>query len=714
MNTKVKLDSPVNMIYGVGEEAEKKLAKLGISTVYDLISYFPRRYDDWSNVVSVFGQAEGSEISFKGTVATEPKRNGYKRTSPVSFAVKDIESGASVVLSFFNSPYLIGKYAVGDTLFVHGVLSFYGTRIQMVNPHVEKAGDNIILIRPVYGLTAGLTSQRLSKWISTALKLTSDQLQDPLPKDISERTDMCTQAEAYNHIHFPDSLAQAEEARIRLAYEELILLGIGMKLFINNDTSESKAVRVVPEGRNSLDGNEAKLWKKVLDNVKFEPTGDQKKAIREIQQDLQKDEPMNRLVQGDVGAGKTLVAMLVMAMTAIVGKQAVLLAPTGVLAKQHLDSAKELFKGTGIEPVLLLGKTPASQKKKIRESIISGESKIIIGTHALLSDNVEFKNLALVIADEQHRFGVKQREKLLHITGDSSVTSVHNLVMSATPIPRTLAMVIYGNMKTTIIREKPAGRQEIKTLRASGLEQPGFMDFLRQRLNHGEQIYFVCSRVDNSKDEIIDDFVSDRSNPENLLGVVQLKEILEENGLAKDFKTDILYGSMSEKKKLEAMDGFIAGDTKILISTTVIEVGVNNPNATVMVIMNAERFGLSTLHQLRGRIGRGNLKSYCVLVSEESKGNVNERLELMTRCQDGFELANEDLKFRGPGDFFGTRQHGIPTLKAANLFTDYGLAKEACDSVNAVFEKKDEEADRLYRAIEFMFKLRFAEKIIED
>ncbi len=715
---KVTLGSPVTALYGVGPEAARKLAKLEISTVFDLLTFIPRRYNDWSNVARIDECEEGREISFLGTVTTAPVRKGFKKQSPVSFYVSD--GTGRIELSYFNAPYILDKFMVGDKIFVHGTVSYYGIHAQIVNPFCEKAesSDELRLVRPVYHLTAGITSNMINKWALTALKLVKNQIPDVIPASLRESENLCSAAEAYEWVHAPSSIAEAAAGRRRIAFEELILLGIGMKYFMATGGPDEVAPVVISSG--SLSSDAAMRWKTVVGNLGFKLTGDQRKALSDIQQDLMVSKPMNRLVQGDVGSGKTAVAILSMAMAAIMGKQSVLLAPTSVLAKQHYDSACALLEGSGINVALLLGKTKASLKKEIKTQLREGEASVIIGTHAVLTDDVQFNDLSLVIADEQHRFGVKQREKLLiSRDGSDGVNAVHNLVMTATPIPRTLAMVIYGDMATSVIREKPAGRKEIQTHFLPYTDGQDIYNVLIAKLRKGEQAYIVCPRIDDDSEVVApDEYYYDDlleipgvEKPSEAVSVKTMKKRLDDHGISEKYETAVLYGSMKETAKLEVMERFLSGEIKVLISTTVIEVGVNNPNATMMMIMNAERFGLSTLHQLRGRIGRGDKQSYCVLCSDSKTEQALSRMKLMCECSDGFELAGKDLELRGPGDFFGTRQHGIPTLRAANLFTDAPLAKVACDEVNKLFAQGGKEANNLMNNIGTMFRLRFADKM---
>ena len=719
----IHLSNPVTDLYGIGPSAEEKLAKLDIYTIYDLISFIPWRYDDWSNVgtISSFDMADryadnaGYDLSFRGTITTNPSVNVTSRKKPLSFFVSD--GTGRIKLTFFNSPYLSGKFSLGDECFVHGSVTLFNGQMQMVNPYIEKAEkiEDSALVRPVYHLTSGLTSNNISKWVKTALKLCGEELLSCIPAGIEEQKGFVEPQKAYEMAHFPSSPDEARRAREQLAYEELILLGIGMKLYSSGHGVKEIAEQVIPSGQGSIDADSRNRWNVIKSNLGFALTEDQTAAFRDVQTDLMSTTPMNRLIQGDVGSGKTMVAALSMLITALMGKQAVLLAPTSVLATQHYRTIANLMKNSGMEPVLLLGKTKASEKTGIKEKIADGRAKVIIGTHALLTDDIKFDDLALVIADEQHRFGVKQREKLLFkdTLKDGTVKSVHNLIMTATPIPRTLAMVIYGDMATSVIKQKPKGRQEITTWFVNSKKSKAIEEMMSIKLAAGEQVYIVCAKIDEDEaeagaDNMIGDPVTEDSS---VTSVFEMKKIVDSMSNLSQYSSAVLYGSMKEKDKLDTMEKFISGDIKILISTTVIEVGVDNPNANVMIIMDADRFGLSTLHQLRGRIGRGDKKSFCLLVSESRSELALSRMKMMCESSDGFELAEKDLELRGPGDFYGTRQHGIPTLRAANLYTDMKIATEATEAVNRIIEEGGEEAERLNDAIKKMFELRFARKM---
>lgn len=704
---RVTLTSPVVSLYGIGPTASEKLAKLEIYNIYDLITYIPRRYNDWSNISDIMDIGQDLEVSLKLMVLTMPSFNPKSRLKPISFFVG--EKGIRIKVTFFNQPYLAEKYMRGDEVFCHGKLTVFNGGLQLVNPYMEKVSsvDEDELVKPVYKLTAGITSKQISKWVKTALDLCGDQMLQVIPEEVVRKRGFVTPKECYRMIHFPSDIDEANRARSQVAYEELVLLGIGMRMSQKRSADEIAPV-VITSG--SLPSDKASAWKKIIANLGFELTEDQKNAIKNIQQDLMKDMPMNRLVQGDVGSGKTAVAILAMAMTAIMGYQSVLLAPTSVLATQHFNTALNILKGSGIECELLLGKTSQSEKTRIKKAIEKGSAKVIIGTHALLTDDIVFSDLALVIADEQHRFGVKQRSKLLvrKNAQGKGPNSVHNLVMTATPIPRTLAMVIYGDMDTTVIKQKPKGRIPVTTYFTNDKDSRDIKDLIMRMMNSGDQVYIVCAKIDDETEEEGTFFLRYDESDDSITSVIQMKEKLEKWGIGKEYPAGILYGPMPEKEKLSVMEKFSSGEIRILISTTVIEVGVDNPNANAMIIMDADRFGLSTLHQLRGRVGRGGRPSYCLLVSENKSENSLIRMTMMCQSSDGFELARKDLELRGPGDFFGTRQHGIPALRAANLYTDLELARQAVTEVGGVIGSGTEEALRIEKNIKELFDLRFA------
>lgn len=702
---KLTLNSSVSELYGIGPKKAEKLEILEIRTVYDLISYLPRRYEDWRIGKHFSECADGEECSFEAFVSTSPQMNPRSRTRNVSFNLED--NHARIRVTFFNSPYITSKFVRGDEVFVHGKIQYYNGRPTLVNPYIEHIDKvaSTSMIKPVYHQTAGIYSKDLNKWIKTALDSCGDQIPDVIPESLAKLHNLPGPEESYRLVHFPSNMEEFERGRVRIAYEELILLGIGMAMQ-KESVDKQKAPVVIP---GKISDAVAARWKTILDNLGFKLTADQRKAIGEIQKDLMNDVPMNRLVQGDVGSGKTAVAVLSMAMTALMGKQSVLLAPTSVLAKQHYDTATALLKNSGLDTTLLLGKTKASEKKLIKEKISDGSAGVVIGTHALLTDDIKFKNLALVIADEQHRFGVKQREKLLLSSEDSSI---HNLVMTATPIPRTLAMVIYSDMQTSIIKQKPAGRKPVTTTFVRTKDDPVIFESILAKLRAGEQVYIVCAKVDDEEDEIYDDNIFGAGDTSNIMSVKSMQKLLDSKGITKEFKSEIMYGALPEKKKLSVMEKFSEGEVRILISTTVIEVGVDNPNANLMVIMDADRFGLSTLHQLRGRVGRSDKDAFCILVSESRSELALQRMLMMCESTDGFELAEADLKLRGPGDFFGTRQHGIPSLRAANLYTDMPLVKEALEFTNEVLEGTNEdEKNRILDAIKILFALRFGDRM---
>ena len=704
------LSDPVNKIYGVGDAVQKKLEKAGIFTVFDILNFFPRKYEDWSEIDKLFALEDGKLITIKATVKSVVPIQRFDKLQRFKTVVSD--GYGTISVTFFHGRFVANEMKVGDEYFFRGQVSMFRGGYQLINPQrirADKMSDN--MIRPVYRQTSGISSKQIEAWIGFALRDYSQYLENFLPAKLILDEGLCSEIDAYQYVHKPMSFSQIEMGRKRLAFDELAVYDYGMRCAYSKNADRGKAFRIV---RNEVS---QKTIKDMVSGLPFDLTDDQKKALRDIFADMASDRPMNRLIQGDVGSGKTAVAAISMAAVAASGRQACLLAPTSVLAKQHYDTVNMFYKDASINVVYLHGGMKASERKEVLEKIRTGEADVIIGTHAVIGKDVVFKDLALFVTDEQQRFGVEQRNEKLSLSYvNSDIDSVHNLVMSATPIPRTLAMVVYGDMAISIIRQKPAGRKKIKTYKATGEDIESRIDkFILKYLANKEQVYIVAARKDDSDgdDEIerYDNVFEIGEEKLELYSVKGIQKRLSEVPAFAPYKTGTLVGSMSDKEKSKVMDAFSSGDVDILISTTVVEVGVNNPNATCMVIMDADRFGLSTLHQLRGRVGRGDKQSYCILASSSKSEMAEARLNMMCESDDGFELAEKDLELRGPGDFYGTRQHGIPTLRAANLYTDMKIATEATESVNRIIEEGGEEAERLNDAIKKMFELRFARKM---
>lgn len=642
------LNTDIRYIKGVGEARAKSLAKLGITDLRSLLSYFPRAYDDRRAYKKIADLIPGENACVCAVIAGEPKLSRIRKGLDL-IKLRAVDETGALELTYFNQSYLKNTFHTGDAYVFFGRAEGTPSRPQMTNPLFEREGAHQITgrIMPIYPLTAGVSQSMLYKAVEQGLAACVDELPDILPENVRLVYQLCHTRFAYENIHFPTDDEALSAARRRLAFEELFLLALGLKLLRSRRTfvagKQCKTVDLSP----------------FFAALPFSLTAAQRRAVDDIARDLSLDRPMNRLCQGDVGSGKTMVAAAAIYMAAKNGLQCALMAPTEILAEQHYRSLAPLLEPLGIPCALLTASTTAKERRALNERLQSGELSLVIGTHALLSPDVQYQNLGLVVTDEQHRFGVDQRAAL-SAKGDDP----HLLVMSATPIPRTLALMIYGDLDVSILNELPPGRQKIDTFAVPSSYHARIYAFLRKLVADGRQAYIVCPMVAEN-DEL----------PDERKAVTAYAETLQKE-VFPDLRIAPIHGKMKPKEKDAVMRAFAAHEIDVLVSTTVIEVGVDVPNAALMLIENAECFGLSQLHQLRGRVGRGRHKSYCVLVSDNKGEENKQRLKVMSSTSDGFAIAEEDLKLRGPGDFFGSRQHGLPSLRVADLSCDLSLLHE--------------------------------------
>lgn len=645
----LNLDSNIQFIKGVGEKRAKLFNSLGIFCVDSLIHFYPRKYEDWSASKSLEAVKSGETVSIKATLIT-PVKEAMIRRGLTLFKCKFSDGENVISVTIFNNKYLAKSLRIYEDYYLYGKIEKSLLNFSMNSPKIEKA-ENILAIQPVYPAKEKLTSRSISKIMKTALDELGE-IEETLDDEIMQKYSLISLDKAIRSIHFPNSADDYLPARKRLIFEELLTLQLGLLKLKSNKKSETALV---------IKDDYSSEFEKLLP---FNLTNAQKRTISECLQDMKSKYPCNRLVQGDVGSGKTAVAASLIYSVIKNGYQATMMAPTEILATQHYESLLKILAPAGINIRLLTGSTPAKEKKEIKKALFDGEIDLIIGTHALIQNDVAFKNLALVITDEQHRFGVKQRAQLAEKGED-----VHTIVMSATPIPRTLGLILYGDLDISILDELPPGRQEIRTDVVDSRYHKRLYKFIKDAIARGEQCYIVCPAVE-----------------ENETNIKSAEELADElaNGEFKGYNLGILHGKMKPKDKEAIMKSFASGKVSLLVATTVVEVGVDVPNATIMVIENAERFGLSTLHQLRGRVGRGNKKSYCVLVSDAKGETARERLMTMKKYSDGFKIADTDLKLRGPGDFFGSRQHGLPELKIADMVEDMDTLQNAQECAKSI------------------------------
>ena len=637
-HTTLTPDTPVRYLKGVGPKTAERFEKLGIVTLADLLCHYPRRYIDFSRPYSIAEAPPDTECVVKAEVFAKPAG----RILPGGRRMERITAGddvSSLEITWFNNPYAIQKLELGQEYYFEGIVTGGMLRRQMVNPQVRTAAQiTAAPFEAVYPQTEGLSSTVIAKCIRQLLPH-AELLPDPLPEEMLKKYRLLSKADAVRAIHCPATEEEAFAARRRLIYEELLVLQLGIGRMKNRGSASTGA----PMQR--LDP--ALFWA----SLPFSPTGAQRRAVDEILTDLSGSTSMNRLLQGDVGSGKTLVAAAAIWACIRSGYQAALLAPTEILAAQHAENLNRMLAPFGMRVALLTGGMKAAARRTTLAAIRSDEADLVVGTHAILSEGVEFARLGLAVVDEQHRFGVRQRGMLAE-----KAANPHLLVMSATPIPRTLGLLIYGDLDISILDELPPGRKPVKTRCITGKKRRDLYGFLDREIGAGRQVYIVCPAIEDTPDG----------------GLNAVKSYYEDiaKALLPDRRVGLMHGKLKPKEKAAVMDDFKAGRLDALVSTTVIEVGVDVPNATVMVIENAERYGLSALHQLRGRVGRGAAESWCFLVSDNTAESVQKRLKFLCSTSDGFAVAQFDLETRGPGDFFGSRQHGLPTLQIADLMND--------------------------------------------
>ena len=662
----------LNNLKGIGEKTEKLFYKAGVEKVNDLLRYYPRYYDVFEEPVLIRDLECDRTQAIKGTVVREVSVKRVRNLQVVTGYLRD-ERGDAIKATWFNSPYLKGKLTIGSTFIFRGFVKENYSNFSIEQPKIfgiaeynKKKGE----MQPVYPLVSGLTNNMVQKAVKQALKLV--ETEEFLPEKIRNKYGLEGLQQAIEHIHYPTDKNQLYSARKRLIFDEFFMFIYNIRNLKDKNTEI--------HNRHILE--EPKEVKTLINNLPYELTNAQKRTWEEIKRDISSTKVMNRLIQGDVGSGKTIIAFFALITAALNNGQGAMMAPTEVLARQHYDNLIELIKehNINVNPVVLVGSMTAKEKREAYKVIESGDADIIIGTHALIQEKVNYNNLTMVVTDEQHRFGVRQREAI-----SEKGEHPHIMVMSATPIPRTLAIIMYGDLDISVIDELPANRLPIANCVVGTDYRPNAYDFMTKQIAKGRQVYVICPTVE----------YSEAVEGENVIEYAEkLKRIMPVS-----VNIEFLHGRMKPAEKNEIMDRFANNQIQILVSTTVVEVGVNVPNATVMMVENAERFGLAQLHQLRGRVGRGKYQSYCIFINGSGKKEALERLNILCKSNDGFLIANEDLKLRGPGDFFGVRQSGDFEFRLGDIMNDANILKQASEAVELILNEELEISDKQRKII---------------
>ncbi|MDR3313844.1 MAG: ATP-dependent DNA helicase RecG [Oscillospiraceae bacterium] len=681
----MKITDPIQFLKGVGERRAALLKKLGILCLEDLMLHYPRSYEDWQTVTGIQQAPIGEACCIRAFVDHTPAEQMIRQG--MSLFKTTVTDGSGVLgITIFNNPWQAEKLREGEEFLFYGRVSESFFRREMSSPQIAPVEQ--ACLHPVYPLTEGITSRQLGELVRRGLAEALPQVEETLPAALRQAYDLIGLREALRGVHAPADMEAAQAARKRLIFEELLLLQLGLRRLRTGD--RTLLAPPLPKGAGEA----------FLTGLPFLPTAAQLRAVAEAEAEMARAVPMRRLLQGDVGSGKTAVAAALLYSAARSGCQGALMAPTELLARQHHATLRTLFadllQGQTLPLegcALLVGSTPAKEKRAIKAGLAAGTLPLVVGTHALLQQDVRFANLGLAVVDEQHRFGVRQREALENAQGEpgdaaegAPQRSCHMLVMSATPIPRSLAMIIYGDLDISVLDELPPGRTPVATYCVGAALRERAYAYVKKHLDAGRQGYIVCPRVE------------DDGEPGGLAAAEQHAEQLSRDWFA-DYRVGLLHGKQKAKQKEETMRAFAAGELQLLVATTVIEVGVDVPNAVIMVIENAERFGLAQLHQLRGRVGRGAGSSTCILISDAGAEETRRRLDVLTQTNDGFAIAREDLRLRGPGEFFGQRQHGLPPLRLADMLRDAVLLEQTREAAQAITEKDAALAAPEHRAL---------------